>query len=87
MLQPQLVPLQIDAWSPQGVFLPSPGHTWQHDGYYAKLKSEMCPINDALLNNTHPRGMNTIVKCYQFIKVRLNSAFNCRVHMLQISNR
>ena len=36
-------------------FLPSPGHTWQHDGHCAKLKSQICPINDALINNTHSR--------------------------------
>jgi len=41
-LEPEKVPMQIDAWSMQGVFLPSTESNWQHDGYYALLKQSVC---------------------------------------------
>ena len=56
MLEPEKVPMQIDAWSLQGVFLPLHGSNWQHDGYFMLLKHSMCKISDELFKSIFPRG-------------------------------
>ena len=55
MLEPEKVPMQIDAWSMQGVFLPSTGSNWQHDGYYVLLKQSTWKISDELFKSIFPR--------------------------------
>ena len=53
ILEPQLVPMQINAWSLQGVFLPVNDSTWTHEGYFIKLKQCVCAVTDELLLNIY----------------------------------
>jgi len=41
ILEPKLVPMQIEAWSLQGVFKPKENSDWKHDNYYHTMKTEI----------------------------------------------
>ena len=56
MLEPEKVPMQIDAQSLQGIFLPFNDRTWLHDGYFNLLKESLCKISRILISCMCPRG-------------------------------
>ena len=56
ILEPEKVPMQIDAWSLQGVMLPARNSNWDHNGYYILMKRNLCPITDDLISSIYPVG-------------------------------
>ena len=55
ILEPNKIPIQIDTWSLQGVFLPLKDSFWMHNGYYIELKQSLCPITDNIINHIFSR--------------------------------
>ena len=56
ILEPEKVPLQIDAWSLHGNITPMTGCEWQHDGYYHHLKNNMCTMSNSIIRKIWPKG-------------------------------
>ena len=55
-LDSEKVPMQIDTWSLQGLFLPFNYSTWRHDGYFRLFKESSWNASDNLMACIHPRG-------------------------------
>ena len=54
-LEPQQVPMKIDAWSLQGIFLSLNDRTWRYDGYFHLFKESLCNASDNLMSYMYPR--------------------------------
>ena len=54
VLQRDKVPLQIDAWSLQGIIWPDSVHHWGKKDYHKLLLTRACKISDDLIKKNSP---------------------------------
>ena len=60
ILELNKIPMQIDAWSLQGVFYLLNKSSWKPNGYCMVMKQHVGKTSDALISSMHPHGNENI---------------------------